>query len=397
MIPFVYVILLLLLLIVLYISGASLKKNYKLSSVASLLSIFIFTFVEGLRFGRGVDYNYYGNRYLDVLQGHEFEKSFVYNYVYELLIFFDLPYEVLVILMSFTFILALLIFLKRYSEIVPLALPLFVFFSIYETENMVRWYFAYSFFLIGLTDLLKNESLSLRFLLFSLIACSIHYAFIPVPVLFYILYRIKKPLFHPYISILIFLGIYVSFKTEFMETFVDVIKAATFVSESAYSGYVDKADYWLTGGFNGEEKSGGMNKVFMAFLMLIVFFGYKTVKNNRLYVYAYNCFLIGLWFFPLSKIIELVGRYDCTFYFFIAIVLSSIIYNLSKVICKKYIVVVYSIFTLCFIFSFRGRVMAPFYGSEKLYMFVWDHTNETYDYMMNVWVEANHNSNENKK
>lgn len=376
---------------VLYIGGLSLKRDYKILSISGIAIIIVFTFVEGLRFGRGIDYNHYWEVYNNIMAGHEYEKSFVYNMICETLIYFSLPFKFMVALMSLVYIWALLFFLRNYRNIVHIALPLFVFFSYNETENMVRWYLAYSFLLIGIFYLLKVGSLNFKFLFFTILACSLHYAFFPVPIVFFILSRFNKPIFHPFVSIIVFLGIYFLFETEYMESLVEMIQALTIVSDSAYGSYVDNAEYWLTGGFQGEEVSGKITISMLSFMILILYYGYFVIKDKgKLYAFAYNCFLFGLFLYPLSKKIELVERYDRPFFFFIAIVLAIVILELSKVVRRNYRALIYSAIVLCFVFTYRGVLYGPFIMTEKMYMFVWDHTDETPNSMLNVHYNAQH-------
>ena len=383
---------------VLYLSGLELKRNYKVISIQGIIVIFIFTFVEGLRFGRGIDYNIYWEAYIDGLKGHEFEKSYLYNFISELLYVIDVPFQFFIVIMSFVLIVALLIFMKHYKEVVPLALPLFIYFSYPQTENMIRWYFGFSFFLIGLFYLIKKDSMNVWYLFYSFIACSLHYAFLPVPVLFYVIFLLKRPILKPTYSVSIFLGIYFFFKSDIMEGLVDMIQVATFLSDSSYESYVDSADYWLIGGFNGEEVSGRIGLAYMIMLILITYLGHMVIKDkDRKYIYAYNCYLIGLFLYPISKQIELLIRYDGPFYFFISVILATIIYNLSKKIKKSLYVPLCGALLLCFLVVLKGTIVESYNGSEKCYMFVWDQTDETPNQMMNLFKDENHKNAEKQK
>ncbi len=397
MISLTYVFLELLMLIVLYRAGITLKRNYRILSHAGISAIVAYTFVLGMRFGRGIDYNVYWNLYEDVSKGLEFDKSIMFYFLIKFLVFLNFPYQILVLIMSFAFILGMLMLLKNFKEVAPCALPIFAILSQSYVENMVRWYFAYSIFLIGLSYLIKDGRINKYFITYSLLGISIHYAFTPVPILFYILFKFRGPVLHPYLSIPIFLSIYFFFNTEFMSSFVNTIQSMSFLFGSAYEGYADNAEYWLTGGFSGLEKSGHIGVSVLVFLLFIVYFGYETVRfKGHNYVFVYNIALLGLFLYPISLLIELVERYDMTFFFFRAIVIASIL-GFSKYVWKKkhqyisFFVLVCLLWTNIYVFT------SPFHGSEKYFMFIWNHTNETSGYMINAWENRAYEINKNNQ
>ena len=174
----IYITLLSLMLIVLFRSGVALRRDCKVMSAAGFSTIIAYTLNEGLRFGRGIDYNLYWKAYEQFEVGTISDKEYSFYYLQKLLISAHMPFQVLVLFMSFMFILGVLMLLRNYSQSLPLALPLFLLFSLNDVENLVRWYFACSFFFIGLSYLLKENILNWRYVVFSVIGCSFHYAFI---------------------------------------------------------------------------------------------------------------------------------------------------------------------------------------------------------------------------
>ena len=150
MVPWIYDFLLLIMLFVLYRAGKSIAKTGKIWSLAGFSAILVYTLNEGLRFGRGIDYNLYGMVYERLEATGQSDWDISFQFVARVLIDLNIPWQGYVILMSFVFILAMLIMLKVYQEIIPYALPLFALFSAGTVENMVRWYFGFSFIMIGL-------------------------------------------------------------------------------------------------------------------------------------------------------------------------------------------------------------------------------------------------------
>ena len=322
-------------LFVLYQCGKSLRKDYRIFSAAGVVSMLVYTLNEGLRFGRGIDYNVYWKLYEEVAKGWDIEKDYAFTLFSKVLITIGAPYQVEILIMSFVFILSTLFLLKNYKEIIPLALPLFVFLSMRQVENMVRWYLGYSFILIGLSFLLSRaENKIIIYILFSILAFFIHFGLAPVAAIFFLIYLRKTPFFPPYITLLLFYGIYFFFDSRFMLNFIEYINVFTLMNSDISSYYVQNAEYWLTGGFAG---MGSLNTsirlVELITLSVLVIIGYKPLESmhNKNLVFSYNLFIIGLLLFPVSKHIELIIRYSQVFLFFEAIVLSYLIYGFYRI------------------------------------------------------------------
>lgn len=381
-----YVILLWSMLLVLYLSGESLKKRYKIFSYAGFASILAYTLNEGLRFGRGIDYNLYWRGYDQLAAGWQSKKEPVFIFLQQLFISLDLAYQALVIFMSFMFILGVLCLMRNYKSILPLALPLFVIYSLNNVENMVRWYLAYSFILIGLSFLMQEKHINWKYIFWCAIGCSIHLAIIPIPVLIYILYLKKSVLLHPFISIPAFFLIYFLFDTKIMLNFADLLNVVTSTT-GAFENYSNRAEYWLTGGFAGVEMSGKIGPLDLLYICTLTIMGYKAVRMmGRNYIFAYNLFIVGMLLYPISKKIELVGRYDQTFYIFRGIVLATVIYVyfIWKHISAYYIVLISTL--LIYISSIRSVIVAPFKTNEKFLLYVWDKGNYKYDSIYQLYI-----------
>lgn len=384
MIPFVYDTLLLFMVFVLFLAGKKLQKNGgKMLSKAGLSAIIVFTFNEGLRFGRGIDYNEYWERFEEISKGFDSDRDVAFVYLYKLLSEMDIPYQGFVLLQSFMFILGSLFILKKEKEILPLALPLFVLLSIYDTENLIRWYFGFSFILIGLSYLLENKKVV--YFVFCIIGCSFHIGLAPLPLLFFVFCYFKKPIIHPFISIPLFVFIGLFFRTEFMQQFTDWFEMISVVSERA-ERYANNADFWLEGGNAGRFRSPFPGKGEMLFLFFLIWYGYKFCNKSRTSVYFYNLFLFGFLLRPIGLVMELVNRYDSVFYLFRAVVCAYILYDLIKCrVIKSPVIKIAGliiILNMCFTF-FKD----PITKNPKRFMYVWNHEKETYDSMIDMWTK----------
>lgn len=68
---------------------------------AAALGIIIFTLNEGLRFGRGIDYNYYAIAFKQNLINHNSSWDPIFLFIANLLGYLGIPWQGYVILMSF--------------------------------------------------------------------------------------------------------------------------------------------------------------------------------------------------------------------------------------------------------------------------------------------------------
>jgi hypothetical protein len=234
--------------------------------------------------------------------------------------------------------------------------------------------------------LLEEEKVNKKYICFSVLACLFHYAFFPIPIIFYFVYRNKGILFRPFISFSIFLAVYLFFETEIMLFLTEPINFIT-ASTGTFENYSDRAEYWLTSGYADNYVSGILGWGLILFLFTVTFAGYKPVqKLGRNYIFAYNLFIIGMILLPIAKKIELVLRYQQTFYFFQAVVIAASIY--MHFIWKR--IELHYLFLLCTILfylnSCRIYFTSPFKGNPKKYLYVWDKTNENWNSILNIYL-----------
>lgn len=387
-------------LYILYQAGRHLKDNYKITSKAGIVAIIVYTLNEGLRFGRGVDYNMGGRGYEKYATfGGDYNNHVGFEYLVKLFVELNIPWQGCVLFMSCMFIIGLLFFLKQYREVVSYALPIFVLVSSVTVENLFKWYLAFSFFMIGLYyQIEKERGVCAKYIIFSCLSCLFHTAFIPVPFIFYLLSKIQKPLLHPFISIALFFSIVFLFQTSFMLNFVELFNTMAMLSDRL-SAYSDSAESYLTEGFQGRETSAMPGISELSFLLYVITIGYKCVvlKGQR-YVFVYNLFLLGFLLRPITNQIPLFGRYDNVLFFFRAIVFACIIQviYIEKQIRIRPILSVLSFLIIgLWITAFIRR---PFNGNPKKYLYVWNRGKISYDEMISTYSDdANKKSDKLKK
>lgn len=392
MIPIVYDILLLFMLFILYLSGKKIAKTGKIWSKSGVIAIIVYTLNEGLRFGRGVDYNNYWRGYEAMKAGYnDFDFEYGFQTLVNLFISTGLSWQCLVFFISFLQILAFLFLLIKFRSSLPVSLPAIVLISMLDTENMVKYYLAFSFLLIGLSFVIeeKDKKNILIYVIFGSLACLFHVAILPIVVLFYVLKFVKRPMLSPITTIIVFYIICFSFKIEFMQNFVNYVELFSHLSVR-FEKYANHADYWLAGGNAGRATSVFPGITEMAFVFMVLILSYQAVKlyDNR-YIYVYNLLLIGILLRPFSIQLELLQRYQKPFYFFQAILFGYVV-NLiwqKNIIKLKYGQIIRILIFIVSLNMARPFFIDPFRKNEKIYMYVWNKDKETSDQMKYIWGE----------
>lgn len=366
------------------------KKRFRILSIPGLLIILSFALNVGLRFGRGIDYNIYGINYDIVVSGEEEVTSIGYMFIRSLFVELGLPYQSMIFLFSIIYIIGVLFLMKPYKNIMMFGLPLFVFFSLGAVENMIRWYLAFSFFLIGIPNIIDDESGNKKiFIVFSVVSCLVHYAFLPIPLIFYYLRKVRKPFLAPLWSMGLFFAIGLFFETSFMLQFTNIFKVLTLVSKK-FEMYGNNADYYLTSGYRGNDTVAFPGAQVILLLLLITFWGYRLVqKEGSKYVFVYNLFLIGLLLRPIAYQIELVERYDQVFFFFRAIVLALIFKSISDKIKNKVRLHPIKVLATIFLFFYFSMniIIYPFRRDTRECLYIWNKGGQTYDSQLQFYYD----------
>lgn len=385
-----YVILLTLMLFVLYRAGKSLQVRYKIWSSAGIAAILAYTLNEGLRFGRGIDCVYGMLGYEDIILGY---KSKVYIGYYYLEYFLGsklgLPYQYLILTLSFMFILGTLFLMKNYKEVLPFALPLFLLVSCSTVENLMKWWLAFSFVMIGLyyQMISGKKNIHPKFLLWSAISLLFHPATFPIPIIIYFLYRKDKPLMKPLWAIALFFFISFFFQASFMQQFAGFVNTLSTLNER-FAGYADNTEYWLMKAPGGVLRGALPGIAETTCLCLIVYIGYKAVLSaEKKYIFAYNLFIIGFLFFPIGRQIELILRFDQVFMFFRAIILAYII----KVVYQEkrmYLEPTFAIGAfLVFLWWGTSFFRAPFTKDPQQLLYVWNSEGISHETIMQIYMD----------
>lgn len=272
------------------------NKVAKVTPTKYWLSVFpfilIFSFNEGLRFGRGVDYNGYFFKYYDILLGDKGLINIsdpVFVGLCHLNDIVGMPYQGLIFFLSFFLVVAGSFLLREVKDSMAYAFPLFFLFS-FPAENLIRWFFAFSFLMIS--SYFYNNSNYKKAIIFAALALGSHMGII-IPAFFcFSLKYLKKPIFSLKTSVLLYIGLWTLFTTDAMLGLVKYINYSSIFVSDYYSGYIDNADVWLTGNGLGEKAINYGIGLALPDIITLIFTYYVVRKRPQLTYYA-NIYIVG--------------------------------------------------------------------------------------------------------
>lgn len=297
--------------------SATTQKNYFLCVLPFIIA---FALNEGLRFGRGVDYNGYYFKYLSILDGETGDRIIsdpVFVTLCHLNDLIGLPYQGLVFMFSLILAISGVILLKDNKNVLLYAFPLFFLYSM-PAENLMRWYLAFSFLLIAVYHYNKNN-LKTAFV-FAVFAIGSHLAISLIVILLFLIKQIKRPLLNPYISIGIYLVLWLLFSTDMMLGLLGYINKISFLSDY-YSGYISNADIWLTGtGLGDKAQNFGIGLALPD--ILTIFLAYKVMQKHPNTTYFANIYIVGALLAAALMRIELGYRITVVLKLFQCVILA---------------------------------------------------------------------------
>lgn len=362
---------LLLFLICTYCGYKYRKKGHK--NIYFWLIVLGFTLIEGLRFGRGIDYNVYHNVFvLHQIGSYENGKAILFDSLCELLVILNLPYQSMILICSGILSFSIMSWLKHYPLVLMSSLLWFCSSYLITTENLFRWYTAFSFVLLGLHELINCNTK--KYILFSSIGAGFHIMMIFPIILFYLLNKLKSNIVNPWIALLLYIVLSIVWSSDFMLKFIPF---ANFIitQVDSYQSYGDNLSQWLTGTYHDDVEKLSMirqilNFIFYAYLLVV---GRKIVDKNKKLLLYYNILIIGIISYPAMRVIELADRFNQLLMFFQCIIGAYCLFYTFKDVYlrKKYLF--FSIFIISILAQKTYTYLTP---NNKYYtLYIWNSGN----------------------
>lgn len=329
MIEIRYILLHILLAIILFIYGkfiskSSEKKYWKLA----LIPIVAFTIEEGLRWGRNIDWCVYYSVYNDYLKGFSTDHEILFQVIWKIYAFLNLPYTILIASCSCFLICSLFYLIKPHKEVIFIAIPFLVFYCANNATNLIRWYMGASFLFFAIR--LFQEQKTIKAIILAICSVCTHAGLILAIPIFYFFLVYKRKIFKPFSAITISLLLSIFFEPSFMARFAFI--SNFFSGFERFSIYASDASGWLTGtGQNAETTRRGIFSMLVANVPLWIYIivGYKICKQ-KLFIQSYNILVAGVFLRSMASGLELMGRYAYLFEPFICIIASHVILYLLK-------------------------------------------------------------------
>lgn len=316
--------------IALYYGGKGLSTNNILKlffNKYTMFAVVVFTLNEGLRWGRGLDYNAYYNSYQEIVRYNISTFEWLFTMLIRIFGYLNLSWQWFVAFMSLLLILSMVYFSSTFKSKSVYMLLIFAVESS-EPENLMRWYMAFSFLLVALHFLLEEKYK--YYILLSILAFLIHEASLFLPPIYLLIYLKKKndAIFNPYIAIPLYFVITYLFSADFFLRIAEPIRYINAMF-ARFESYSQNMSYYYTGGYSGNYEN--LSITLSAYYSFLVYFGYRLLPvEDKKYAFVYNVFLLGYILLPFLRPVELFFRYDRLLIFFHVFVASYVCYYFFK-------------------------------------------------------------------
>lgn len=320
---------------VLYRSGKKIVycKTNKQYWKAALSGIIAFSLNEGLRWGRGLDYNLYFTTFNNAIVGDDYHEPLftLYCKTCNLL---GLDYKGFILSGMLLLIISVYTLIKNHRDLAPLVLPLFCIFMDTYYTNLIRWFLGVPFVIFGLAVFLQNIEKNTKkayvyLIVGGVLASGFHTFLIIIPLIYLLLFYwtsvANNSIMRPTTTTAVFLLLTFLFENEMMQSFANQANVVLELMGDSYSRYSDNLSFWLEGGA-ASGSSSVLGITIYAYLIPLIYLGYKyAVETDSIFFkFAYNLFIVSIILMPIAVRIELITRIWSLFYFYITIVASAV-------------------------------------------------------------------------
>lgn len=336
----------------------------------AIFPIIAYGLEEGLRWGRETDWNLYYYVYQDYLHSLSSDHEFLFQLIWRSFAAFGVSYPCVITACSVLFIFSLFFFFKPFAKSKEFAyiVPLCVACHIVTSSNLIRWYMAMSFLLIG-TRLWLDKKKIVGILVLGA-SIFIHFFSLAILALMVGGLSFKKVFLKPLIACVVCTLLLFLFDRSILSKFGFIYDL--FGMFNRFSGYLDNGYSFIIGKDEGDSGTKSILMSFITFLPYYAFIvcGYKMYKTGKVTIAYYNIVVIASIFKVISQGLELIGRFYYFLDFFVCMVcvysISYLYKNKSKFIDKVFIVI-----CICYVIRKFIFMCQPLEYNE-LMLYVWD-------------------------
>ena len=373
---FVFLILKWIEFIMLFLSGKALESTKTRNRYwqIAIIPIVVFALVEGLRWGRLIDWN---NAVVEYSELNTFvNERNTSNPLYTVVVFslkcLGLPYWFFVVLQCGFLMFSSLFLLQDYRRYLRWILPCLIM-AFINNENFIRYYFAVSFLFIAIYYYLHG---SIRnYVIFSVTTALIHFSQVPLLLLVPFINRLDKRKFSRAYAIVIYLVCLFLVDISQMSILVKISDyiVSLMGTESEYRLFsaLNSMNDIISGTAYGTEERLFIRKLsnIIANALLYVpllWMAPSYLKNIKYGNMIYNLTVLNLILTAVFGQAELLHRIPMSFNIFVVISFAAVVANsISK---NKNVVLVYM---MLFIY-FYAFLNAPFVREDYMMYFLWD-------------------------
>lgn len=381
MILFQYILLHSFLIIVLLYTGIRISKGRDYWMYAAI-GITAFVVVEGLRWGRNIDWCVYSFAvYDEYLAGRTTDHEILFQLIWRLFADLGMPYYLVISFCSGLLAFSVYFLFEPHKKVAPIAIPFaFLVFSLFA-ENVIRWYMALSFIFIGTRYITEKKYKSGVFWVFVGIMC--HYGTIIIaPIFLFLLTRkriISKPIFAILITCMICVVMSGDLLIRVITPFFGILSQFT-----RFSDYIEDIDR-LTGNVVGSEAKSPLVMI----LTLLPLFGFVVIsyalcKKDKKMIPFYNVLVFGIYFKAAGNGFELFGRYSCPFEPYTCLMGAYAIYYIKDHLRHNLLNLL--MLGLCLFYIGRKiQVYITPMDSEDFMKYAWNKDLKAPIYLYNLW------------
>lgn len=336
----------------------------------AIIPILLFTFIEGLRYGRGADYLWYQSQFYSIKHPVE-EQEPLFTLLYESFYDLNLLFHNVVCIFAFVWILSIMYLMKSYAEIARYGIIFYLISCLILYESAIRQCLGFSCLMLG-TPFLFHKRLDnyIIYVIWAIIAACIHSSSAIYSVAFLLLILWNRPINWKWalIAYLFFVFIWDFSKSDTIAQILSFID----LGDNKMQRYINGADSWFGAGAAQEDSVRSTSTKIMAALLdgSILFYGYKLNKviNASKYTLAYNVFVIGMVGLMTAFPFEIVRRVFQPMYFFWGIIAAYCITYRKILIRKKVDFYMLAIMGVLIFLLFIRNILLSHAGQ----LFIWD-------------------------